>query len=250
MRLLTRSQSDANRRSARTTTSTPPMDSQEEPPRCRNVVALLSVSSGTVREAQRHSMGGGLDSSLGRLLMRLASSKTVGRISKVVRKRKKTTTTSGRAATRGRALTYVNPDRRLVPYTGGRATAGRMARLRASMVRAGTKLKTIGTAARAPASPRGAAAQIAIGMLADRMTGGFNTTGFIRSVRSGGRLLCRATSGPTAAEIRRAKKAYGRKYRTPEFRAFGSGSTKKKKKKRKTAPKRRRKSYVTYDVFA
>ncbi len=102
------------------------------------------------------------------------------------------------------------------------------------------------TAARAPATPRGAAAQIAIGMLADRTTGRFNMTGFIRSVRTGGRLLRR---GPTAAEIRRrAKKAYGRKYRTPEFRAFGSGSTKKKKKT--TASKRRRKSYRTYDVFA
>ncbi len=88
-------------------------------------------------------------------------------------------------------------------------------------------------------------------MLADRTTGHFNTTGFIRSVRTGGRLLRPGTSCLTAAEIRRAKKAYGRKYRTPEFRAFGSGSTKKKKKKKKkTAPKRRRRSYMTYDVFA
>ena len=53
MLLLTRSQLDAIRRSARTTTSSSPMDAREEPPRCRNVVALLRVSSGTPREALR-----------------------------------------------------------------------------------------------------------------------------------------------------------------------------------------------------
>ncbi len=107
------------------------------------------------------------------------------------------------------------------------------------------------TVALRPATPRGAAAQIDIRMLADSTTGRFNTTGLTRSVRSGGKLLRGGRSGVTAAEIRSAKKAYGCKCRRPEFRAFGSGckKKKKKKKKKKTAPKRR-KSYMTYDVFA
>ena len=114
---------------------------------------MVAFTSMARLEAQRHSMGGGRGSSLGRLFTRIASSKTVGRIRKAVRKRRKTTTMSGRAVTRGRTLTYINPDRRLVPYTGGRAAAGRMARLRASMAWAGAKLKTLSTAAAEGAAP-------------------------------------------------------------------------------------------------
>ncbi len=118
-----------------------------------------------------------------------------------------------------------------------------------------------------PNSAKGAAADLAIGLLADRTTGRFNTQGFmrnVRTVRKGG--YCSRSSAafqsPASAAARKKRlKSYGRitysgrSYNTPGYRAFGSGRRKKKKKKKKKktpkrAKKRKRSSYMSYDLFA
>ncbi len=122
-----------------------------------------------------------------------------------------------------------------------------------------------------PASAKGAAADLTTGLLADRTTGLFNTSGFmrhVRSVRTGGYLSCRgAFESPASAAARKKRLKScgritysGRSYNTPGYRPFGSGKAKKKKakkkkkkkktKKKKKAKGRRRSSYMSYDLFA
>ncbi len=120
-----------------------------------------------------------------------------------------------------------------------------------------------------PASAKGAAADLAIGLLADRTTGRFNTKGFMRNVRTvrkggyfsrSGRSAATFRSPASAAARKKRLKSYGRitysgrSYHTPGYRAFGSGKRRKKKKKKKKTTKRkttkRRSSYMSYDLFA